>query len=145
MAGTLNNTISVQGGNDKMQSYFSYGNTLAQGIMRNNDLIRHNIDLKITNNITSKLSFFTKLTYIYEKVENRVFPGDGGTFALPSMFRSPVTIPLSEMEQYSYLDATGTEKQSYWNPGSSVQLNPIWALNRVLITREEIVSWVWFH
>ena len=29
-------------------------------------------------------------------------------------------------------DETGAEKQSYWNPGSSVQLNPIWALNRVL-------------
>ena len=132
LAGTLTNTVSVQGGNDKTQSYFSYGNMLAQGILRNNDLTRHNFDWKITNNITSKLSFFTKLTYIYETVSNRVFPGDGGTFALPSMFRSPVTIPLSEMEQYTYLDATVTEKQSYWRPGSSVQLNPIWALKRVL-------------
>lgn len=134
-AGTLNNTLSLQGGNDKTQSYFSYSNTLAEGIMRNNDMNRHNIDWKITNNITSKLSFFSKLTYIYEKVENRVFPGDGGTFALPSIIRSPVTIPLSEMEQYSYIDETGTERQSYWNPGSSVQLNPIWALNRVLNTQ----------
>lgn len=134
-ASTINNTLSLQGGNEKVQSYFSYSNTDAQGIMRNNDLIRHNLDWKITNNITSKLSFFTKLTYIYEKVDNRVFPGDGGTFALPSMFRSPVTIPLSEMQEYSYIDETGTEKQSYWNPGSSVQLNPFWALNRVLNTQ----------
>jgi TonB-linked SusC/RagA family outer membrane protein len=132
---TLNNTVSLQGGNDKVQSYFSYSNTLAQGIMRNNDMTRHNIDWKITNNITSKLSFFSKLSYIYEKVENRVFPGDGGTFALPSIIRSPVTIPLSEMEQYSYIDETGTERQSYWNPGSSVQLNPIWALHKVLNTQ----------
>lgn len=134
-AGTLNNTVSLQGGTDKLQSYFSYSNTLAQGIMRNNDMNRHNIDWKITNNITSKLSFFSKLSYIYEKVDNRVFPGDGGTFALPSLFRTPVTIPLSEIEQYSYIDETGQEKQSYWNPGSSVQLNPIWALNRVLNTQ----------
>ncbi|HUQ67117.1 MAG TPA: SusC/RagA family TonB-linked outer membrane protein [Flavitalea sp.] len=134
-ASTINNTIGVQGGNDKVQSYFSYSNTLAQGIMRNNDLVRHNLDWKITNNITSKLSFFSKLTYIFEKVDNRVFPGDGGTFALPSMFRSPVSIPLDEMKQYNYIDETGTEKQSYWNPGSSVQLNPFWALNRVLNTQ----------
>jgi TonB-linked SusC/RagA family outer membrane protein len=133
--GTLNNTLSLQGGNDKVQSYFSYSNTLAEGIMRNNDMNRHNIDWKITNNITSKLSFFSKLSYIYEKVDNRVFPGDGGTFALPSIIRSPVTIPLSEMEEYFYLDETGAERQSYWNPGSSVQLNPIWALNRVLNTQ----------
>lgn len=133
--GTLNNTVSLQGGNENSQSYFSYSNTLAQGILRNNDMNRHNIDWKITNNITSKLSFFSKLSYIYEKVDNRVSPGDGGTFVLPSIFRSPVTIPLSEMEQYSYIDENGTEKQSYWNPGSSVQLNPIWALNRVLNTQ----------
>lgn len=131
-AGTLNNTLSLQGGNDKVQSYFSYSNTLAQGIMRNNDLNRHNIDWKITNNITDKLSFFSKLSYIYEKVANRVSPGDGGTYALPSIFRSPVTIPLSEMEQYYYIDETGAERQSYWNPGSSVQINPIWALHRIL-------------
>ena len=129
---TLNNTLSIQGGNDKVQTYFAYANTLAQGIMPNNDLIRHNIDFKITNNITSKLSVFTKLTYIYENVDNRVEPGDGGTYALPSLFRSPVTIPLGEMKEFSYIDASGNEKQSYWNPGSSVQLNPYWALNRVL-------------
>lgn len=134
-ASTINNTLSVQAGTEKAQSYFSYGNTLAEGIMQNNDLVRHNLDWKITNYITPKLSFFTKLSYIYEKVDNRVFPGDGGTFALPSIIRSPVTIPLSEMEEYFYLDEAGAEKQSYWNPGSSVQLNPIWALNRVLNTQ----------
>ena len=129
---TLNNTISFQNGNDKVQTYLSYANTFAQGIMPNNDLRRSNIDAKITNNITSKLSLFAKLTYIYETVDNRVEPGDAGTYALPSIFRTPVTIPTAEMKQFSYLDATGAEKQSYWNPGSSVQLNPYWALNRVL-------------
>jgi TonB-linked SusC/RagA family outer membrane protein len=129
---TLNNTLSIQAGNEKVQTYFAYSNMLAQGIMRNNDLMRHNLDFKLTYNITPKLSVFSKLTYIYENVDNRVEPGDAGTYALPSMFRSPVTIPLSEMQQYAYTDASGAEKQSYWNPGSSVQVNPYWALNRVL-------------
>jgi hypothetical protein len=128
---TLSNTISVQGGNDKVQTYFSYSNMLAQGIMPNNDLTRHNLDYKITNNITSKLTIFTKLSYIFEKIVNSVEPGDAGTYALPSLFRSPVSIPISEMKQFSFLDRSGTEKQSYWNPGSSVQVNPYWALNRV--------------
>lgn len=141
---SINNTISVMGGSENVQTYFAYANTVAQGIMTNNDLNRHNIDFKITNNITSKLSLFTKLTYIYEDVDNRVQPGDAGTYALPSIFRTPVTIPTSEMKEYSYTDATGAEKQSYWNPGSSVQLNPYWALNRVLYgqTRERILGLV---
>src|SRR5690606_31774428 len=78
-AHTVNNSLSINGGSEKMQTYFSYANTYAQGIMRNNDLTRHNIDLKIDNNLTSKLSFFTKLTYIYEDVNNRLQPGEGGT------------------------------------------------------------------
>ncbi|HEX5025698.1 MAG TPA: SusC/RagA family TonB-linked outer membrane protein [Agriterribacter sp.] len=129
---TVNNAVSVQGGNEKMLAYVSYANTTAQGIMPNNDLRRHNLDFKITNNITTKFSIFTKLSYIYENVDNRVEPGDAGTYALPSIFRSPVTIPLGEMKEYTYIDASGAEKQSYWNPGSSVQVNPYWALNRVL-------------
>lgn len=141
---TLNNTISVMGGSEKVQTYFSYANTMAQGILINNDLHRHNLDFKINNNITSKLSLFTKLTYIYEDVDNRVEPGDAGTYSLPSIFRTPVTIPTSELKQYTYTDATGAEKQSYWNPGSSVQLNPYWALNRVLFgqSRERILGLV---
>ncbi len=129
---TLTNTINVNGGSEKMQTYFSYGNTLAQGIMRNNDLTRHNIDLKINNNITSKLSLQTKLTYINEVVNNRVVPGEGGTYALPSIIRSPTSIPEEEMKKYSYIDEEGEERQSYWKPGSSILLNPYWALNRVL-------------
>lgn len=139
---TFNNTISLQGGTEKAQAYFSYGNMMAQGIMPNNNLMRHNLDFKISSDISKKLSFFGKLTYIYDNVDNRVVPGDGGTYALPSIFRSPVTIPLSEMQKYSYIDETGAERQSYWNPGSSVQLNPYWALNRVLYNqkRERIIA-----
>lgn len=129
---TLTNTVNVNGGSEKMQTYFSYGNTLAQGIMRNNDLTRHNIDLKINNTITSKLTLQTKLTYINEVVNNRVVPGEGGTYALPSLIRSPTSIPAEEMKKYAYIDEEGEERQSYWKPGSSILLNPYWALNRVL-------------
>jgi len=131
IAPTLNNTIAVTGGSEKMQTYFSYGNTDAKGIMPNNDLSRHNIDLKIDNVISSKLSFSTKFTYVNESVDNRVSPGEGGTYALPSLFRTPTSIPTSEMENYSYIDETGTERQSYWKPGSSILLNPYWAMNRI--------------
>lgn len=130
-ATTVNNSISINGGGEDMQAYFAYGNTAAQGIIRNNDLIRHNIDLKLDKTVLSKLTFSTKLTYIYEDVDNRVSPGDAGTYILPSIYSAPVTIPLAEMQDYAYMEG-GIEKQSYWKPGSSVLLNPYWSLNRVL-------------
>jgi len=128
---TTTNSVSLSGGTEQLQAYFSYGNTHAQGIMRNNDLDRHNIDLKVGYKVGSKFTLNSKLTYIYEDVNNRVTPGEGGTYALPSIFRAPTSIPASEMKKYSTIDATGTEQQSYWKPGSSILENPYWALNRV--------------
>jgi TonB-linked SusC/RagA family outer membrane protein len=130
-AQTLNNTLSISGGGEKMQTYFSYGNTMAQGILTNNDLTRHNVDLKTDNTISSKLSISTKMSYIFEDVDNRPVPGGSGNYVLPSIFSSPTSIPLDEMKKYSYQDNTGTERQSYWLPGSSVLVNPYWALNRI--------------
>jgi TonB-linked SusC/RagA family outer membrane protein len=128
----ITNTIAVSGGSDKMQAYFSYGNTEAQGIMPNNDYSRHNVDLKINSNISSKLTVMAKGSYIYQDVNNRQVPGDGGTYTLPSLYCAPTSIPLSEMKEYSYIDASGNEKQSYWLPNSSVLENPYWTINRVL-------------
>lgn len=133
---TNTNTISINGGGEKMQTLFSYGNMQAEGIMRNNDLKRHNIDFKIANDISDKLSFFSKITYIYESVDNRVVPGEGGTYALPSLYRTPTSIPSSAMRDYIYYDELGIEKQNYWKPGSSILLNPYWALNRVLYNQK---------
>ncbi len=128
---TYNNTISISGGGEKMQTYFSYGNTMAQGILTNNDLTRHNVDLKTDNKISSRLSVSTKMSYIFEDVNNRPVPGGGGSYVLPSIFSAPTSIPLDEMKNYAYTDNTGTERQSYWLPGSSVLVNPYWALNRI--------------
>ena len=130
-AQTVNNTLSVSGGGENMQTYFSYGNQMAQGILTNNDLMRHNLDLKTDNKVGSKLSFSTKVSYIFEDVNNRPTPGGSGNYALPSIYSAPTSIPLSEMKNYAYIDATGTEKQSYWLPGSSVLVNPYWSLNRI--------------
>ena len=53
---SLNNSIGVSGGSDKMQTYLSYTNNSVQGIMPRNDLNRHTFNLRISNNITKRLS-----------------------------------------------------------------------------------------
>jgi TonB-linked SusC/RagA family outer membrane protein len=128
---TLMNSISASGGNEKMLTYFSYGNAKAEGILRNHDLTRHNFDLKVDNKITSKLSFTTKLTYIMEDVDNKPHTGEQG-YAISSIYRSPTSIPLSEMQDFAYIDDQGIERQNYWKPGSSILSNPYWNLNRDL-------------
>lgn len=123
---TLNNSLNLTMGSEKMQTYFSYGNIRAQGIMENNDLNRHNINLRVSNNISKKLSIDTKLTYNFENVDNSPV-----SYAITSIYRTPVSIPLSEMQKYEYM-AAGNPRQSYWKPGSSIIGNPYFYMNKNL-------------
>ncbi|MFA6944443.1 MAG: SusC/RagA family TonB-linked outer membrane protein [Pedobacter sp.] len=133
---SLTNTIGISGGGEKMQTYFSYGNTQANGILQNHTLDRHNFDFKIDNTITSKLSFFTKLSYIIEDVDNKPFTGERND-ATGSIYQAPASIPLSEMQNYEYFDALGNRKQSYWLPGSIYLSNPYWKMNRQLFFEQK--------
>lgn len=126
---SLTNTIGVSGGSEKMQTYFSYGNTHANGILQNHSLDRHNFDFKIDNQISDKLSFFTKLSYIQEDVDNKPFTGERND-ATGSIYHAPASIPLSEMQKFEYTDVLGNLRQSYWLPGSIYLSNPYWKMNR---------------
>jgi TonB-linked SusC/RagA family outer membrane protein len=126
---TVTNSVAVTGGSEKMQTYFFYGNTNAEGILSNHDLNRHNVTLKVNNNITSKLSIESKLSYIHENVNNKPFIGEAPNSVI-SLYRSPVSIPLNEMQKFENLDASGNLKQSYWKPNSSILENPYWIMNR---------------
>jgi TonB-linked SusC/RagA family outer membrane protein len=126
---SLTNTIGISGGSEKMQTYFSYGNNQANGILKNHGLDRHNFDFKIDNSITDKLSFFTKLSYIVEDVDNKPFTGERND-ATGSIYHAPASIPLSEMQNYEYTDGLGNLRQSYWLPGSIYLSNPYWKMNR---------------
>ncbi|WP_236975867.1 SusC/RagA family TonB-linked outer membrane protein [Membranihabitans maritimus] len=128
---TYNNSFSVTGGNDKMRTFFSYGNVTAGGIMPNNDMVRHNLDLKIDNEINDKLSLTTKLTYISQEIDNMPHTGERG-YALASIYRAPLSIPLDKMKEFNYFDESGVERQNYWKPNSAILENPYWGLNRVL-------------
>jgi hypothetical protein len=95
--------------------------------MRNNSLTRHIFNLKASSNITSKLFFDAKVTYINQAVNNA--PND---YAVTSIFRTPTSIPLSAMQDYEYVDGEGTQKQNYWKPGSSIIGNPYYYMYRDL-------------
>lgn len=135
-AKTINNSISASGGNEKMRTFFSYGNVIAQGILRNNDMSRHNFLMKVDNNLSDKLSFSSKVNYIYQKIDNMPHTGEQG-YALSSIYRSPSSIPLSEMKNFNYIDEDGVERQNYWRPGSSILSNPYWNLNREIFTEDK--------
>ena len=135
-AGNFTNTIGISGGSDKIRTYFSYGNNRADGILRNHEYRRHNVDFKIENDISSKLSIFSKISYILEDVDNKPFTSERND-ATSRIYYAPVSIPPSEMQNYEFFDAIGNRRQSYWSPGSLFLGNPYWNLNRQLFFEQK--------
>jgi TonB-dependent SusC/RagA subfamily outer membrane receptor len=68
---SYNNSIGISGGTDKMQTYLSYTNNSIEGIIEKNDLMRHTVNLRITNQIGSRFSTDAKVTYINQDLKNR--------------------------------------------------------------------------
>ena len=130
----ISNSVSFSGGSEKMQTYFSYTNVGATGLVDNNKLQRNIINLRISNKISDKISVDSKLTYLAENIDNRGQLGEVYQNVNRHVARMPRNISLEAAQQFEYTDATGRNKQSYWNPGSNGGQNPYWIKNRTTST-----------
>ncbi len=138
---SLANSVSLNAGNERVQTYFSYTNTHAKGVVSNNKLDRHNFNLRLSSQVTSKLSFDGKITYLNENIENRQQTGEAFANLQRHILRLPRSISLEQAQDYEYIDpSSGRLLQNYWNPGSNGGQNPYWIKNRVLAddTRDRI-------
>ncbi len=121
-------TISASMGNEKTQGYFSYTNTTAQGIVKGNDLDRHNLSLRLTSNLTNKLTLDTKANFISQKIKNAINIGESSIGeAVYTMMRS---LPYDQYKDFEYTDAAGQLQYNYPNAGidgfGDVGGNPFW-------------------
>lgn len=139
----ISNSLAITGGGDKTQTYFSFTNVGATGIVDNNKLGRNTLNLRITNQVSSKLSIDSKITYLNEKIDNRQQTGEAFANLQRHVLRLPRNISLEAAEQFEYVDpSTGRLRQNYWNPGSNGGQNPYWIKNRVLAndTRDRVTG-----
>lgn len=128
---TTNNSISLAGGNDKMQAYFSYGNVYSEGVTPSNNYRSHNLNSKVGFDPFKgvHVDFTAKFTNQY--IKNQAAAG----FLL-----NPLTgvylFPRGEDWDYYknnyevYDPARGCNIQNWTNTGLQQYSNPYWALNR---------------
>ncbi len=142
MATNVTNSISMNAGNDKIQGYFSYTNTASNGIVQGNNLNRDNFNVRITGNLSKKLSFDTKLTYFHQDVKNRVSSGDDFSNPMRAILRVPTNISLTQAKDYFYNNSEGALLQNYWNPHSNGGENPFWIIHNIPNedTRDRVLS-----
>jgi TonB-linked SusC/RagA family outer membrane protein len=120
----LNNAVSITGGTDNMQTYLSFSNNRAQGIIPNNDLNRNVINLRLSNQFGKRFSTDAKLTYTGQKIDNKIKVGEESGIVM-NVYKIPRSISNESIQTYE--DASGNP--TYWT-SSSIYMNPYWTLNR---------------
>ncbi|SFD08123.1 TonB-linked outer membrane protein, SusC/RagA family [Chitinophaga sp. CF118] len=129
---TLTNSISLAGGTEKMQTYFSYANTSAKGIEPKNKLGRNNLSFKETGHfLNDKLTAEADVNYVTQTIDNTPLTG---------LYFNPLTglylFPRgSDLQQYKNNYEVADPSRNYlkvqnWPFNEDVQQNPWWIVNR---------------
>jgi TonB-linked SusC/RagA family outer membrane protein len=141
---STNNSIGVSGGTDKMQTYLSYTHTYIQGIIPNNDLTRHTVNLRITNQIGRRFSTDAKVTYVAQEIKDRPRTGEENAPTI-DIYQIPRNMPTADARQYEFLDNIGIPTPTpFPSTLSSIYQNPYWLINRTHIneTRDRVIGFL---
>ena len=130
---TFINSVAISGGTEKVQSYISYANTTANGILPTNDFQRHNMMAKETFKLfNDKVTVNASLNYIVQKGTNRHEPGQYRN-ALTGLYTFPANGNFSQYKDtYEiYDDVKGYPVQQWYREvNQDFSANPYWVLYR---------------
>jgi TonB-linked SusC/RagA family outer membrane protein len=127
----LTNAISLTGGTDIAQTYFSYSNTNARGVEPGNKLNRDNINFHETAKfLNNKLTLDGNMNYITQKINNSPTIGFY-TNPLSGLYLFPRGQNIDPYKQ-SYEGPNGTNgvPTQNWPFQEDLQQNPWWIINR---------------
>lgn len=121
---STNNSIGIAGGTENVRTYLSYTHNSNQGIIPNNKLERHTVNLRITSDITKRLSVDGKITYVNQDLKNRPYSGENNGIVM-NLLKTPRNVDLNQYKTFE--DANGFP--TYWT-SSGIYMNPYWTINR---------------
>lgn len=126
----LGTNVSVANSRGNGQTYFSYTYNDAVGVVPNNTLQRHNLNLRASQKIFDKLTLDSKVNYIRSNFRNEVYGGEN--FANPNRhaLRLPRNIRSADASQFEFMAADGTIDQHYWKPLDNGGANPYWTVEK---------------
>ncbi|MDX9881669.1 MAG: SusC/RagA family TonB-linked outer membrane protein [Prolixibacteraceae bacterium] len=153
----LVNSFSYSAGTDKSTAYFSYSNTLAQGVLEDNKLVRHNFNLRLNTELFNKLNMDFKITYFNQNLKDKPVTGDDLFSPMFQLLKMPRSIRTQDIKAASYYDAEFSLKQLTWAPNATEVINPYWAeagyenpatsnrVNTLLNLRYDFTSWLYIQ
>jgi TonB-linked SusC/RagA family outer membrane protein len=141
---STNNSIGLSGGTEKVQTYLSYTNNYIQGIVPLNDLRRHTVNFRITNQIGSKFTTDAKVTYINQYIMNRPRTGEENSPVM-NTYNMGRSISTADAKQYETLNNIGVPTPTpFPSTLSSIYQNPYWLINRTAINeaRDRVIGFI---
>ena len=141
---STNNSIGVSGGTEKVQTYASYTYNYIQGIIPKNDLTRHTVNLRVTNQIGKRFSIDSKVTYIAQDIKNRPRTGEENAPVI-DIYQIPRNISTAQAKQYEMPGEFGIPAPTpFPSTLSSIYQNPYWMINRTAIneSRDRVIGFL---
>ena len=125
------NAISISAGNQKAQTYFSYANTYAEGVMPENRMVRNNINLRETANLfNDKLQLSASINLSDQRIWNRPINGLYSN-PLTGLYLNPVGIDLNDYKDFEYFNTSTNMMDQYATSfDENIQQNPYWLTYR---------------
>ncbi|MEP6928261.1 MAG: SusC/RagA family TonB-linked outer membrane protein [Ginsengibacter sp.] len=135
---TTFNSLSLTGGNEKSQSYFSYSYLDNKGIIPTSKLYKHNFTFRNNYKLSEKFSTDFSVLYINQESSNRPVSGLYDN-PLTGLYQFPRGLDFNNYKNnYEvYSPVRNFPIQNWWDlnsdkgyTGSEVEQNPYWLLNR---------------
>ncbi len=130
---SVNNSLGVSVGSEKVQTYFSYARNQVQGIIPRNDLDRHNFNVRMSSQVSDRLSIDAKVNYIFQDINNKPRTGEENAPVI-DIYQIPRNVSLDDAKRYETINSVGIPEPTAWPAtDNAIYQNPYWLLNRTSI------------
>lgn len=131
---TAMNNVSISAGDERYQTYFSYGNTVAKGIVEHNRMAKHTINLRETASLfNNRLKLDGNVNLFRQQLDNRNPSGGFYMNSLVGLYRFPRGKNISEYkDNFEVWDESRNLNVQNWHSDTQdFEQNPYWILNRI--------------
>ena len=131
---TAIHSLSFMTGNERVQTYFSYANTIGKGILGKHELSKHNINFRETATFyEGRLKIDGNVNLLSQHVKNRPVPGGFYMNPLVGLYRFPRGMDITEYKEHFevWSEERHLNVQNWHAPTEDFEQNPYWIQERI--------------
>ncbi len=131
---TAIHSLSFMTGNERVQTYFSYANTMGKGFLGKHELSKHNINFRETATFyEGRLKIDGNVNLLSQHVKNRPVPGGFYMNPLVGLYRFPRGMDITEYKEHFevWSEERHLNVQNWHAPTEDFEQNPYWIQERI--------------